>query len=220
VTPLALRRTAWSHPEAGGAALAAASWVILIAHYFHPHHGPEPYGAALSGWVVMAIAMMVPGAQADLRRIGLSSLWARRQRTIVLFLGAYQTVWLAFGAAALAVIPVAGPGVGVLLAGAAAWELTPWKWRAVRRCHLIEPLPPRGREADTACARAGVRYAGQCVASCWAMMLAMAAAGHLALPLMALLATVVTAEKLVVRSARLRTPAAAALAGAAVVAFA
>ncbi len=219
MTALALRRTGWSHPELGAAAVAAGAWALLIGHALHPHTGSEPFLLGLSGWIAMASAMMVPGTLADVRRVALSSLWERRRRTIAVFLGAYLTVWIAFGALALAVLPLVGLGTGVLLAAAAAWELTPPKWRAVRRCHLIEPLPPRGARADAACSRAGLRYGTRCVASCWPLMLAMAAAGHLALGLMALGTVVVTAEKIVVRSARLRGPAAAVLAGAAVVAL-
>jgi predicted metal-binding membrane protein len=217
VTAVALRRSAWSHPELGAAAGAAAAWGLLGAHALHPHTGTEPYVLALSGWVVMVAAMMVPGTLADVRRLALASIWDRRRRTIAVFLGAYVTAWVGFGALALAALPLLGLGVGVLLAGAAAWELSTPKWRAVRGCHLIDPLPPRGSRADAACARAGFRYARRCVASCWPLMLAMAAAGHLALGLMALATVVVTAEKTVSRSARLRGPAAAVLAGAAVV---
>jgi predicted metal-binding membrane protein len=219
VTALALRRSTWSHPELTAAAAAAAAWALLVGHALHPHTGTEPFLAGLSGWIVMATAMMVPGTLADVRRVALSSMWERRQRTIVVFLGAYLSVWIGFGALALAALPLLGLGAGVLLAAAAVWELGAVKWRAVRRCHLIEPLPPRGTRADAACARAGLRYATRCVASCWPLMLAMAAAGHLALGVMALGTVVVTAEKIVVRSARLRGPAAAVLAGAAVVAL-
>jgi predicted metal-binding membrane protein len=215
VTALALRRTSWSHPELTAAATAAGAWALLGAHALHPHTGTEPFLAALSGWILMATAMMVPGTLADMRGLALSSMWERRQRTIAVFLGAYLTVWLGFGAVALAALPLLGLGAGVLLAAAAAWELSVPKWRAVRRCHLIDPLPPRGSRADAACARAGLRYATRCVASCWPLMLAMAAAGHLALGLMALGTIVVTAEKIVVRSARLRGPLAGSLAAAA-----
>jgi predicted metal-binding membrane protein len=219
VTALALRRVTWSHPELSAAAVAAAAWALLAAHALHPHTGLEPYLAALSGWIVMATAMMVPGALADLRRVALSSLWDRRQRTIAIFAGAYLTVWTAFGALALAAVPPAGLGSGALLAVAAVWELVPPKWRALRRCHLVAPLPPRSARADAACAREGLRHGWRCVASCWPAMLAMAAAGHLALGLMALLTALITLEKLAVRKARLRGPAAAVLAGAAVVAL-
>jgi predicted metal-binding membrane protein len=220
VTALALRRTAWGHPELAASAVAAGAWALVAGHALAaPHAGAEPYLPGLSGWVAMATAMMLPGALADVRRLALSSMWRRRQRTIALFLGVYVTVWTAFGAVALAALPALGVSAAALLACAAAWELTPWKWRAVRRCHLIEPLPPRGARADAACARAGFRYGALCVASCWPAMLAMAAAGHMALALMATLAALATAEKLVVRSARLRGPAAAVLAGAALLAL-
>ena len=215
MTALAVRRIGWSHPELAAAAVATCAWTLLLVHAQHPHGPGEPYLADLSGWVLMVVAMMVPGALADVRLVALSSLWSRRQRTIVLFLGGYLCVWIGFGVLAVGV----AEGVGVLLALAAVWQLTPWKWRAVRRCHLIEALPPRGARADAACARAGLRYGGRCLASCWPLMLAMAAAGHQAVALMALATVVVAAEKIVVRSARLRAPAAALLAGAALLAL-
>ena len=55
--------------------------------------------------------------------------------------------------------------------------------------------------------------------SCWPLMLAMAAASHQAVALMAVLAVVFAAEKILVRSARLRWPAAAVLAAAALLAL-
>jgi len=216
VTALAVRRVGWSHPELGAAAVAAAAWTLLLVHAQHPHAPGEPFLADLSGWMVMVVAMMVPSALADVRIVALSSLWSRRQRTIALFLGSYICVWIAFGAVA---IGAPGVSVGVLLAVAAAWELTAWKWRAVRRCHLIEALPPRGSRADAACARAGLRYGTRCVVSCWPLMLAMAAASHQAVTLMAALTVIVAAEKILVRSARLRGPAAAVLAAAALLAL-
>lgn len=219
MTALAVRRVTWSHPEVTAAAVAACAWALLAAHALHPHGRAEPLLADLSGWVVMAVAMMVPGALADVRIVSLSSMWHRRQRTIALFLGSYLSVWILFGVVALAAVRILGVGPGILLACAAAWELTAWKWRAVRRCHLIEALPPRGARADAASTRAGLRYGSRCVASCWPLMLAMAAAGHQAMALMALLTLMVATEKIVVRSARLRAPAAAVLAAAALVAI-
>jgi predicted metal-binding membrane protein len=217
VTALAVRRVTWSHPELPAAAVAAGAWTLLVVHAQHPHGPAEPYLANLGGWVVMVVAMMVPGALADVRVVSLSSMWSRRQRTTALFLGSYLCVWIGFGVVAIGVAATAS--VGLLLARAAAWELTTWKWRSVRRCHLIEALPPRGSRADAACARAGLRYGSRCLASCWPLMLAMAAAGHQAVALMAMLTVIVAAEKIVIRSARLRAPAAAALAGAALLAL-
>ena len=220
MSSVALGRASWRHPELAAAGVAAGAWAILVAHSLQPHPWPEPYVAALSGWVVMAAAMMVPGALADVRRVALASMWHRRQRTIAIFLGSYLCAWIAFGVVALAFTAGTGLGAGIALALAAVWELSPQKWRAVRRCHLVEALPPRGLQADAACGRAGLRYGWRCIVACWPLMLAMAAAGHQALALMALLTAIVAAEKIVLRSARLRGPAAALLAGAALLALA
>lgn len=217
MTSLAVRRVTWSHPELAAAAVAAGAWMLVVVHAQHPHGPGEPYLADLSGWMVMVMATMLPGALADVRLVALSSMWSRRQRTVTLFLGSYVCVWIGFGVVAIGV--AAEASVGALLALAAVWELTAWKWRAVRRCHLVEALPPHGARADAACARAGLRYGWRCVVSCWPLMLAMAAAGHQAVALMALMTVVVAAEKIVVGSARLRAPAAAALAGAALLAL-
>jgi predicted metal-binding membrane protein len=219
VTALAVRRVAWSHPELAAAGAAAAAWTVLVAHGQYPHGSTEPYLAQVSVWPVMVVAMMVPGALADVRIVALSSIWSRRQRTIALLLGCYVCVWSAFGVVAIGAVEALGLDAGVLLMLAAAWELTAWKWRALRRCHLIEALPPHGAKADAACARAGLHYGSRCVVSCWPLMLAMAAAGHRAVTLMALMTLIVAAEKIVVRSARLRGPAAAALVAAALVAL-
>ena len=215
MSSVALGRASWRHPELAAAGVAAGAWTVLAGHSLQSHPWPEPYLAALSGWVVMAVAMMVPGALADVRRVALASMWHRRQRTIAIFLASYLCAWIAFGVVALALTGWTGLGVGVALVLAAAWELSPQKWRAVRRCHLVEALPPRGLQADAACGRAGLRYGWRCIVACWPLMLAMAAAGHQALALMALLTAIVAAEKIVVRSARLRVPAAAVLAAAA-----
>src|SRR6266540_6753308 len=56
---------------------------------------------------------------------------------------------MAFGALALTVAALvpAAPGsaaFAIVLAGAAAWQLSPLKRRWLRDCHRSVPLPPRG----------------------------------------------------------------------------
>ncbi|MDP8907609.1 MAG: DUF2182 domain-containing protein [Chloroflexota bacterium] len=237
MTAIALRRANWRHPEAGAAGIAALAWLAL----FVPVAGPEevrqlhteahrsvPLLAGAVGWMLMTVAMMVPAALPVARDHALGALWARRQRTVGMFFAGYLVVWAAFGAVAAVALAFVEDDLGVrkgallaavLLAGA-LWELTPPKWRSVRACHLVSPLPPRGTKADLACARAGAVYGRRCVIGCWAVMLAMVVAGHANVGLMVLLAAVVAAEKLVVRSARLAMPIAAVLAGAALVSLA
>lgn len=231
-TAVALRRASW-HPEAGAAAIAALAWLALLAaaglaeiRTLHDDaHRSAPLVTGAAGWLLMSVAMMVPAALPVARDHALGALWTRRQRTVGLFFAGHIAVWGAFGAAAFAAIAAAEAGFGVpadallaaVLLTAALWELTAAKWRSVRACHLVTPLPPRGARADRACLRAGVVYGRRCVGGCWPVMLAMAVAGHASVGLMVLLTAIVAAEKLVVRSARLALPIAGLLAYAALV---
>lgn len=237
MTAVALRRARWHHPEAGAAGVAALAWLALLIAVAGPEqlrelhaeaHRSVPLLAGAVGWMLMTLAMMVPAALPVARDYALGALWARRQRTVGVFFTSYLAVWAAFGAVAYATVALAERSLGVpeaallaavLLTGA-LWELTAPKWRSVRACHLVSPLPPRGTKADVACVRAGAVYGRRCVMGCWAAMLAMVVAGHASIGLMVLLAAVVAAEKLVVRSARFAVPIAAVLAGAALISIA
>jgi predicted metal-binding membrane protein len=226
----ALRRACWRHPEAGAAGLAILAWLSLVlsaadlgrlGELHAAAHRSAPVLSDAAGWILMSVAMMVPVALPVVRVHALRALWARRQRTVALFLAGQLAVWTVFGAVAYALMPAigvdrgAGTPLSLMLVAAALWQLVPAKWRSVRACHRITPLPPRGRRADVACARAGAVYGLRCVTSCWAVMLAMIVAGHTQLGLMALLAALVAVERLAVRPARLAVPIAATLAFAA-----
>lgn len=231
---VALRRATWHHPEAGAAAVAAVAWLAVLSPVAGPEGIRELHDAAhlsasllagWAGWVLMTVAMMVPAALPVARDHALGALWARRQRTVAVFLVSYVAVWAAFGAVASAVLALADHHLGLsrgalltsVLLAAALWELAPAKWRSVRACHRVSPLSPRGTKADVACARAGALYGGRCMIGCWAVMLAMATAGHAAIGLMMLLASIVATEKLLARPARFAVPIGAVLAGAALV---
>lgn len=232
-----LRQAAWRHPEVSAAGMAALAWAALLIALAGPAplrqlhadaHRDHPLLAGAFGWMLMSVAMMVPAALPIARDHALGALWARRRRTVGLFFTGYLAVWAAFGAVAAIAVALARDLLGtddrVLLAaallGAAAWEQTAVKWRAARACHQSTPLPPRGTRADVACVRAGTVYGGRCAASCWALMLAMAVAGHAAIGLMLVLTAIVAAEKLLARPARLAVPVAAILAGDALIVLA
>jgi predicted metal-binding membrane protein len=227
VTAPALQRAAWRHPEAAAGGVAVVAWLLLLvaAAAPQPHAGHHPAGTTetlpgvAGGWLLMTVAMMVPGALAACRHLALGALWSRRQRTIALFLGAYLAVWAGFGIAAWSLGRLLGLTAAAVLpaalAAAAVWQLTPWKWRAVRACHRLPPLPPRGVRADAACAATGATYGRRCVVACWPPMLGMAVAGHGSVVLMLVLTGLVSAEKLAARPARLAVPGAVALAAAA-----
>jgi predicted metal-binding membrane protein len=226
----ALRRVRWHHPELEAVVGAGGAWLLLLAPVvggetvsaIHDRaHASVPLLAGALAWLLMVIAMMIPTTLAAARYVGLTALWRRRRLTVVEFLAAYVAAWGAFGAIALPVAAIAPHALGTseesvlagVLAVAAAWELTPWKWRSVRSCHRHEPLPPAGRRAHAACIASGIRYGARCMGACWPAMAAMAVAGHARLGLMALLTVVLTAEKLSLQPARLARPAAGMLAG-------
>jgi predicted metal-binding membrane protein len=236
VSRLALRRLGWAHPELGALACAAFAWMTLLllatgdqgiqsAH--QAAHRSEPLLVGLSGWFVMCVAMMMPAASFHARRLALGALWERRQRTIALFLASYLTVWLALGLALLVSLTLLGsstetgpaPLLALALGLAAAWSLFPWKWRALRRCYLAQPLPPDGSKADRACMAEGRRYGRLCLVADGPLMIATLIAGHEALGLMVLLAIAMTGEKVLARPAFHRHVVAAILVGLAALAF-
>ena len=96
--------------------------------------------------------------------------------------------------------------MGILLAAvlglAAAWELSPAKRWAINRCHRTSPLPPSGWRASLGTARFGFLHGGACVASCWPLMLVMAAAPSARLAWSAGLAGLGVAEKLALKPRR------------------
>lgn len=195
-------RVGWRHPEWPWALLAAGAWAASAAQRPDAMAGmamARPWAADVGWWSVMAAAMMVPATLPTLRAVGLESLWTRRVRAPALFLAAFLAVWAAFGAAALAAWAMLGGGedgtaAAALLFAAAAWELTAYKRRRLKRCHRMLPLAPRGRAGDRSCLRFGAYHAWASIGSCGPLMLPMVALHSVAL--MAALAAVGTWQRL------------------------
>ena len=208
-------------PHLRGDGVVAGPAPAAAMHHAAMHHaamdqaaGQSPEGAggwlaAQGSWLLMAPAMMLPSALPAARHVALNSRWRRRQRGGAVFAGAYLAVWLLFGLVAISLARLArlpeGAGwpLAAALAVAAGWELTAAKRRCLRACHRTLPLPPDGWKADAACARFGLRYGWACLGACWALMLAMAIAGHASLLLMVVLTTIVVAEEGLVKGTRL-----------------
>ncbi|HEX6375353.1 MAG TPA: DUF2182 domain-containing protein [Allosphingosinicella sp.] len=147
---------------------------------------------ALTHWLLMIGAMMLPMAAMATRHVAFRSFRHRRGRAIAGFLLGYAAVWLAVGPLYLAagfVVHLAAGGsvlvpLGAALAIAAVWQATGAKRRALRQCHKTVPLPPSGWRADRACFAFGLAHGRSCLMSCWALMLVPAAAGHSPLPML------------------------------------
>lgn len=194
-----LRRASARHPEWWMMPAAAAAWVWMwmamrpVAHAGHgSHHGD---GASAFGTramlAAMVIAMMLPLATGQVRRVARCSRWNRRHAASAAFLAAYLGLWMlamagidiAWRAAASTGGWTAAMGVSIV---AAAWEITPAKRRFLEACDAAVPVAPGGGRAYAHGAVHGVREGARCVGSCWALMTACVAFAH-SLPVMAVL---------------------------------
>ena len=188
-------------PEWRITVVVAFAWVALLATHDHQHHGHATpavgpghgfqHGsvgllAGLSGWTLMAVAMMVPVTLPAVRHVGLNSIRRRRQWAMALYVAIYIGVWVAFGVIALAAERLVRQALGlegrVLLAFAlvvaGGWQLTRVKRRALFRCRRTVPLAPVGIRAEVGCARFALQQGWRCLTSCWALMTVMAVTGH------------------------------------------
>jgi predicted metal-binding membrane protein len=167
-------------------------------------HSSRTLPAALAGWTLMSVAMMVPVVLPAVRHVGLNSPRQRRQWAMFVFFAVYVGAWAAFGILAFTwqrlALETMGIDARILLAStlvvAAGWQLTRVKRRALLACRRTVPLPPVGRRADAGCARFALRQSRRCMASCWALMAAMVAVQQAAAIWMLSLTALIAAEEL------------------------
>ena len=208
------------HPEWLMLAVAAAAWIALalmlgwltgsggvIGGHHHGAAGPShthSFDGQLLSWTVMVVAMMLPTTVPHLRYLAFNTRRSRRQRSIALFVLGYLAVWLVPGLA-LAVVPSPAPAaliaIAVLTAG--AWELTPAKRRALRRCCRTHPVGYAGASADASAVEYGLRHGVNCLLVSGVAMAALMLAGHPWWATVAL-AVAMAAQKLLSRPERWR----------------
>ena len=223
---MALARASSRHREWWVVAIALAAWGIVVAPYVWPgepiavhhhagHHMPsastpsaaESYLHAGTAWSSMVLAMMLLVGVPRVRYVAAVCPGRIRTRAIAQTVAGVVLVWLVLGMV-VSVIPVVVPTVtagGATVAFvaiwlvAAAWQLTPWKWTALLRCHSVRV--PR-RDADGwARVGAGAVHGAWCVASCGPAMVAMVLTGH-PLVLMVGLTIGLATERVATRPAR------------------
>jgi predicted metal-binding membrane protein len=150
--------------------------------------------AFLAGWAVMMAAMMLPSAAplVLVYRRGASGV-----STAALVAG-YLGVWAAVGLLAYAAHMTIedSRASALVLAGAAAYELTPLKARFLSKCR--DPagfLMTRWRGTPAVALRLGVEHGLFCLGCCWALMAVLVVAAAMGLAWAAVIALAVFAEK-------------------------
>jgi predicted metal-binding membrane protein len=183
-----------------------------------PSAGASPALAAalfMATWVVMMAAMMLPAITPF--TIGLARLLGEhphRRRRLAALTAGYLAVWGMAGLAALGVVKgfdalAADPtpttvrtGAAVLLL-AGAYQFTPLKRWCLVRCRsplaLVMRHGPRATRSEVGALATGLTHGAYCLGCCWALMLVLLAAGVMNLVWMAVIAAVITVEKVLPR---------------------
>ena len=204
-----------------GEAAATAPSVPPPGHGHTTGGGAPPavlvHGAlAVGGWAVMVVAMMLPPAlpllQTVRRLVGhRPDPWRLTTLSAMTFVGVWTTVGAVLVAGDLGVRALwAGQGwadartgtvAGVVLVAAGVYQFTPLKDLCLRGCRSPRSFALahwQGRRSSGAeIVSLSGAYAASCVGCCWALMLVCFAVGVAALPVMVVLAVLMSAERLV-----------------------
>jgi predicted metal-binding membrane protein len=196
-----------------GASVACWGWTAWTAERMGAmpgHVHALDLRALFAMWAIMMVGMMIPPEVPALLQLAR----ARRERIrrsplpgTGAFLAGYLLPWTAFSlAAALLQAGLQARGLmdhgmatssrtlaGALLLAAGAVQLSPLKRLCLARCRA--PLVAVAGSSTAAAFRGGIRYAAIAMASCGLLMLVLFASGVMNLPLMAVLTTLLLAEK-------------------------
>lgn len=212
---------------AGLLAAAALAWVALFA--MDPMDAMAPAGwsgarlaITFAMWGVMMVAMMAPTLVPTLQIFARVSSERRAGRVggaaipPAVFASGYLAAWLGFSAAATGLQWALDRGgalsahgaltsplaAGLLLCGAALFQLTSLKEACLRHCQSpLGFLLTHWREGAAGAAHMGLQHGLYCVGCCWALMLLMFVGGTMSLAWMAGIMLYVLAEKLAGRFA-------------------
>jgi predicted metal-binding membrane protein len=173
----------------------------------------------LAMWAAMMIAMMLPSTMPMLLVFRRAAAFSgeRHLARLAWAMGAgYFGVWTLFGCMAygigiaitqaamqsLAVSRAVPLAIGGALVIAGVWQLTPWKTACLRHCRdPLEFVAHHLHGGASGALRLGLHHGAFCAACCWGLMLIQLAIGVMDLRLMAGVAAVIAAEKLLPRGA-------------------
>jgi len=159
-------------------------------------------------WWLMMVAMMLPAATPALLLYAQVRQIRTRDTEIAatwVFLAGYLAVWLVFSLpAALLQWFAAGPSMALadkrlasaILIAAGIYQLSPLKRACLRECRLpAQFLSRHWRPGTIGALRLGILHGGYCVACCWLLMALLLVVGVMNLLWVAMLTTVIAAEK-------------------------
>jgi predicted metal-binding membrane protein len=206
--------------------VAGVAWVLTAARMEGMDAGP---GTELGGlgwfvvaWLTMMAAMMLPSmAPAALAHARLHEGHRALPAGILgattgLFVAGYLASWGAAGIAGYALVEgvrALDPGflawdeagrfvAAGAIAGAALYQLTPLKDRCLRHCRSpLGFMEAHWRPGPLGAVRMGMEHGGLCLGCCWTLMATLFAVGVMSLGMMAFVAALIAAEKLLPRRA-------------------
>lgn len=167
-------------------AISTLAFILVAFMLLHGHLGASPldeswlHGSAENA--AMMAAMMLPLAGPSARSVAQRSLRSRWVRSVGEHVLGFGAVWFAYGLAAAVWVRLLSAVIdgllllALLLTVAAAWQVCTPRRRSVERCGRLRTTRPTGWRADVGNTAVGGEQAVDCVATCWASMLAMVAA--------------------------------------------
>jgi predicted metal-binding membrane protein len=215
---IAVGRGACSYPavSVGLLATAGVAWWLTVERMVGMDAGP---GAGLGtlgwfavSWLLMMAAMMLPSYGPALR--GYATLArTRRSDRLLVFAAGYLLAWVGVGLVAYGLFELGTSLLGSELAWtrggrwlsggvvalAAGYELLPLKRRCLARCRGQDTEQDAGSQRASrrrpGVLRAGARSGASCIGCSWALMATLFALGVMSLTWMALVAALVTLQK-------------------------
>lgn len=137
----------------------------------------NPPATLAAGWALMIAAMMPPLLLEPLRHIGDRSFARRRARAMMLFAAGYGAAWMAAGVvlqplvlASRLAVPDSLLPLGLAIALALVWQVSPAKQFYLNRCHRRPHLAAFGAAADRDAFCYGLTNGLSCIGACWALM--------------------------------------------------
>jgi predicted metal-binding membrane protein len=194
--------------------LAAVGWWWTADQMRGMDNGPwsdlGTFGWFVSVWVVMMAAMMFPSV-APTVALYARMTGQRSSRRPLVFVAGYLLTWTVAGLAAfvIKVLVDAASGhvfawdhagrwvAGTALLVAAVYQFTPLKNVCLAKCRSpLGLLLGTWREGNSGALAMGAKNGAWCVGCCWALMVALFALGIMSLGWMALVAVLITLEKM------------------------